>query len=283
MSTIERLASREFKPSDDFHYEDVLGLHKLYKKVAFKADLVLTGPKGIGKTLSVAAYGSQIDCPVVTFDCSEDIRRSHLYGCFTLRGNESPFVLGPVPTAIEIANETGRCILCLEEVNALNPQAQKLLNPISDFRKRIELPEARRVFRLKPTAELWVVATMNTSAYGGVYTLNEDLKSRFRMIPLDYPTEAQEEKILENLVGPKAIHWVQQVLRLAKESRQGQVGYPLSTRDVEQILSDIESTDLETALWMASGKFEGSDRTWLEQRAMSIFGKKIGLKSGKKK
>lgn len=282
--SIERLASREFKPSCDLHYEDIFNLHSLYKKVAFEANLILTGPKGIGKTLSVAAYGSKIDCAVVTFDCSEDIRRSHLYGSFTLRGGESPFVLGPVPTAIEIANETGFCILCLEEVNALNPQAQKLLNPISDFRKRVELPEARRVFRLKETAKLWIVATMNTSAYGGVYTLNEDLKSRFRMIPLEYPTEAQEEKILSANVGhKKAIFWLKQVLRLAKESRQGQVGYALSTRDVEQILSDIETTDLETALWMASGKFEGSDKTWLEQRVTSIFGKKIGMNSGKKK
>jgi nitric oxide reductase NorQ protein len=274
---IERLATSEFRPSTSVFYKDVYNLHALYKRVAFGANLVLVGPKGIGKTLSVAAYASEIGCPIVTFDCSEDVRRNHLYGAFILRGSESPFVLGPIPTAVEIANEVGRCILCLEEVNALSPQSQKLLNPISDFRSRIELPEAHKVFRLKGNSQLWIVATMNTSVYGGVYLLNEDLKSRFRMIPLDYPTEVQELSIVGSDGDPTI---VKQVLTLAKESRQGHVGYALSTRDVEQVLADIKTTDIKTALWMVSGKFEGEDRTWLQQRVRSIFG--ITLKGSKK-
>ena len=106
-----------------------------------RANMVLVGPKGIGKSLSVASYAAKVDSPVITFDCSEDVRRSHLLGMFVLRGNETPFVLGPLTTAFEIANETGRCILILEEINALSPQMQKVLNAPLDFRP------AHRVFR----------------------------------------------------------------------------------------------------------------------------------------
>lgn len=268
---IERLASKEFQPEKKHSYEDVNQLHDLYAKIGFDSNLVLVGPKGIGKTLSVASYAATIRCPIVTFDCSEDVRRSHLYGSFTLRGGESPFVLGPVPTALEIANEVGKCILCLEEINALSPQSQKLLNPVTDFRRRVELPEARRVFRLKSNARLWVVATMNTSVYGGVYALNEDLKSRFRIVPVSYPSMEEETCIVKKAFPEMDVKVVKKVLTLAKESRQGSVGYALSTRDVEQILSDIQSTDVKTALWLASGKFEGSDRTWIGQRILSIF------------
>lgn len=277
---IERLASKEFS-AGSVKYKDIFGLHDLYQKVAFTSNLILTGPKGVGKTLSVSAYAAKIGCPIITFDCSEDVRRSHLYGAFTLRGNESPFVLGPVPTAIEVANDTGACILCLEEVNALSPQSQKLLNPVTDFRRKIELPEARRVFRLRDGSKLWVVATMNTSVYGGVYTLNEDLKSRFRMIPLEYPTATQEAKIVDLFCADIDPKTVKNVLTLAKESRQGNVGYALSTRDVEQILTDIRITGLQTALWMASGKFEGSDKAWIAQRVTSIFGIRLSDDNGK--
>jgi nitric oxide reductase NorQ protein len=272
---IERLAASEYAANPHHTYEDVSDLHSLYEKIAFRSNVVLVGPKGIGKTLSVAAFAALKKVPIVTFDCSEDVRRGHLYGTFTLKGNESPFVLGPVPTAIEVANEVGNCILCLEEVNALNPQSQKLLNPITDFRRKVELPEARRVFRLKPNAKLWVVATMNTSVYGGVYALNEDLKSRFRMIPLGYPDEKSERKILTKTRPESDPDLVNQMLTLAKESRTGNVSYAFSTRDLEQILEDTELAGLENALWMASGKFEESDRTWFFKRVASVFGVKV--------
>ncbi len=273
---IERLAASEYAANLQHNYEDVADLHSLYEKIAFRSNVILVGPKGIGKTLSVAAFAALKKVPIVTFDCSEDVRRGHLYGSFTLKGNESPFVLGPVPTSVEIANEVGKCILCLEEVNALNPQSQKLLNPITDFRRKVELPEARRVFRLKPSAKLWVVATMNTSVYGGVYALNEDLKSRFRMIPLSYPDEKSERRILQTTFAKaESQALIEQMLTLAKETRTGNVSYAFSTRDLEQILEDTELAGLEKALWMASGKFEDQDRTWFFQRVSSVFGAKI--------
>lgn len=160
--TIERLPSEAFAPKSDLIYEDVSKLHPLFDAIAFHANLILVGPKGVAKTLSIASWAGANEHPIVTFDCSEDIRRAHLLGMLTLRGDTSPFVLGPITTAIEIANEVGRCILCLEEINALTPSVQKMLNAIGDYRRRVEVPECQRVFELNPKAELWVCGTMNT-------------------------------------------------------------------------------------------------------------------------
>lgn len=273
---IERLSAEDYVARQGLVYVDTRELHPLYEKLAFLSNLVLVGPKGIGKSLSVAAYCAKKGYPVITFDCSEDVRRSHLLGMFIPRGAETPFVLGPLTTAFEIANEVGHCVLIFEEVNALTPQMQKVLNGTTDFRRAIDVPECKRVFRLKPEAKLWIVGTMNNAVYGGVYALNEDLKSRLRMVPVDYPKKDDERRIVAEVLHqsgvPGEAGLLAKLLTLAQETRQGAIEYALSTRDVVQIMEDAHRIGLNRALWIASGKFEGSDRAAVLQRIESIFG-----------
>lgn len=273
---IERLSAADYVPREGLVYVDTNKLHPLYEKLAFNSNLILVGPKGVGKSLSVAAYCAKKNYPVITFDCSEDVRRAQLIGMFVLRGNETPFVLGPLSTAFEVANEAGHCVLILEEINALSPQMQKVLNSTTDFRRTIEVPEARCIFKLKSGAKLWVVGSMNTSAYGGVYSLNEDLKSRFRMLPVEYPKLTDEREIVTEVLSKKNITVekvvLDKVFTFAKETRQNATDYSLSTRDVVQIAEDIQLVGLNKALLLALGKFEGSDREMLFERIRSIFG-----------
>lgn len=275
---IEHLKAADYQAPKNLVYVDN-GLHELYEKLAFNANLILVGPKGIGKSLSIAAYAAKKDIPVLTFDCSEDVRRSHLLGMFVLRGDQTPFVLGPLTSAFEVANETGEAVLILEEINALTPQMQKCLNSVLDFRKKVEVPEAKKVFKLRDGAKLWITGTMNTAAYGGVYEMNEDLKSRVRLVPLDYPTPAEESKIIAELVRAAGIKVDKKVitgiLTLAHETRQKAMDYALATRDVVQIIEDTSLVGLEKALWLASGKFEGDDRATLRERIESIFGVRL--------
>lgn len=275
---LERLPTEDYIKDSAPHYVDSRGLSGLYEKIAFNSNVILVGPKGTGKSLSVAAFCASKGYPVVTFDCSEDVRRSQLIGMFVLRGNETPFILGPLPTAYEIANERGHCVLVLEELNALTPQMQKILNPVTDFRKGIEVPEAKAVFRLRTGARLWVVGTMNSaSTYGGVYQVNEDLKSRFRMLPLEYPDAGTERQILEAVLTDKKLslsdpHLVNRLLTLAKETRQGKMDYALSTRDLVQALEDVAMVGIDNALLMLSGKYEDAARVAFSKRAESLFG-----------
>lgn len=274
MTRIVRLPTDSFLPKKKPPYVDVFKLLPIFDQLAFNASLITVGPKGIGKSMAVSYYAADKRRHIITFDCSEDVRRSHLIGNFTLQGNESPFVLGPIPLAYEIANETGYCILNLEEINALSPQMQKLLNSSTDFRQRIEVPECERVFELKPGAKLWVTGSMNTAVYGGVYQLNEDLKSRVRMIPLDYPSD--EREIVDSELRDKRItvdeSIIKKVLTLAVETRQKQIEYALSPRDVVQILEDISWVGPERAFWIASGKFDDQDRKFFQDRVWTTFG-----------
>ena len=278
---IEHMGAEDFQPKN-VTYLDVFDLHPLYDGLAFRAPTIVVGPKGIGKTLSVMAYAHKVDSPIITFDCSEDVRRPHLIGMQVLRGDTSPFLLGPLTTAFEIANDTGKCILCMEEVNALTPQMQKVLNAPLDWRQRIEVPEARKVFQLKKDAKIWFTGTMNTAVYGGVYQLNEDLKSRLRIIALDYPKPSREKDVVKAVINglSKKLDqkMIDKVILLAHETRQKALDYSLSTRDVVQLLEDIAAIDLERALRIVLGKFDDSDRDTVRERITSIFGVSFGKK-----
>ncbi len=275
MVGIERLSAQDYAPKKGLLFLDVAGLHEIYSKVAFKGNHILVGPKGIGKSLSVQQFAERANSPIVTFDCSEDIRRSNLIGSFVIRGNDTPFILGPIPTAFDIANEAGQCILVLEEINALTPQMQKILNAVTDFRRRVEVPEAKRIFQLEKDKKLWIVGTMNPSVYGGVYSLNEDLKSRFRLLTIAYPKRMEEAKILKTLLkdveSELPAGTIERLVLLAHETRQGAIEYALSTRDLFQIAEDTLSLGLTKALWMSCGKFEGDDVDAYKHRVESIF------------
>jgi nitric oxide reductase NorQ protein len=276
MIQIERLPASEYAPPESVVYEDVFALHKDFAALAFKRDIILVGPKGIGKSLSIVAYASQVKVPLVLFGCSQDVRRTHQFGHYILRGADTPFILGPLPLAFEIANEVGACILCYEEINALDPNGQKLLNMPTDIHRKVVVPEAKRTFQLKPGAKLWITGTMNLAVYGGVYSLNEDLTSRFRLFPLDYPTPKAEMKILQTVLSDTLKKLpdktADHVLTLAHETRQKALDYALSTRDVVQVLQDMEALGLPRALWLATGKFEGDDRSTVKEWIKSIFG-----------
>ncbi len=276
-SNIERLKADQCKPKANQKYVDVHGLDPMYEKMFAQPvppSLILQGPKGIAKSLSFQAFAAKKGIPLIVSEGSEDVRRSTLIGMFVLRGNYSPFVLGDLTNAIEVANEAGAAILVLEEINALSPQVQKMLNPLCDFRRQIAVPEVSRVFSLKDGVKLWVVGTMNMSVYGGVYALNEDLKSRFRIKRLEYPDLSAEKNIVESVLPKADGKLVKSVLTLATETRQhNALGYALSTRDVVQLVEDAGYLGVSGALALVAGKYEDSDRAAFIQRAQSVFGK----------
>lgn len=273
---IERMSASSFYLDKDPGYVDVNDTMALYSKMAFRAPLALEGPKGVGKSISIAAFARDKKIPIVSVSCSEDTRRNHLLGQFVIRGGETPFILGPIPTAFEVANEVGSCILNFEEVNALTPHVQKVLNSILDFRKRIEVAEVNKVFTLEPSAKLWVTASMNGSSYGGVYEMNEDLKSRFRILPVKYPTANVEKKILRGHLGKEAFDKLEKglldgILTLANETRQKAMGYALSTRDIVQLVEDYDLLGFERAFELILGKFDEHNRQTVLVRKNSIF------------
>tara|TARA_Y100001938_G_C8077754_1_gene427195 strand:+ start:629 stop:1534 length:906 start_codon:yes stop_codon:yes gene_type:complete len=257
---------------------------KLYER---PANLLFNSKHGLGKSLLTATFRKKLskdlgyEVPMVVVDCSEDTREYHLKGTLQGVGDYTPFVLGPIPAAIDLANEVGCCILNFEEISALTPGAQKVLNAVTDWRSGVYVPQVSKFFRLTK-GKVIVVASMNPAAYGGVYTLNQDLRSRFREFVVPEPTVEQEVEILSTLCPGIEEGTLEKACQLAKESRTNVFDYTLSTRDLVNFISDTTKFDgdLRIPLTCIASKFEGSDRDTIEERIWGIFAVRVAADQG---
>jgi hypothetical protein len=196
---------------------------------------LIEGDKGLGKTLCVydVAFAEKIH--LVFHACSSGTRVGDLLGRLQVNENGSYFDLGVLPRAILCANKYKKACLYLDEINALEPEVQKILNPVCDDRRMITANSKQ--FRLNEGCTLVVIASMNPSYYAGVNQLTEDMRSRFIGDVWSYPSSSE----LKSLVDWKGIPMATvgdplvQLVQDTHSSRvKGDVEYVLSPRDVVQ-------------------------------------------------
>ncbi len=248
------------------------------------ANILYNSPHGLGKSLLVAhlsvELGKRLGCkvPLIVFDCHQDTREYHLRGTGQITGEGSEFVPGPIPLAIEMATQHKVAMVCFEEINSLTSGAQKMLNGLTDWREGIYIPQIGRMFRVPAGCLLVVVATMNPSSYGGVYSLNQDLKSRFNEKVLSWPSKDNEKKILAAVCGYAAKADIERAAQLALNLRGKATEYQLSTRDLVQLLQNIKRFILkgrpnahELALTMLANKYEGGERNTAIEMIKDVF------------
>ena len=227
-------------------------------------NLLLSGPKGTGKSLLGAYLAELQGLPYLSLDCTEETRERHFKGGFVAKSGETPFIFGALSNAIQVANEVGFAMLVLEEVNALSNQMQKVVNSVTDFRRKVEIPELSLRLELAASARLWVIATMNPVVYGGSGELNEDLKSRFLELEIPYPTPEQEKHILRALspvpLNDEMERALNFLVNIAADTRQGNLGYSLSPRDLVEVMRLLPRVGWEEAMFLVAQKFSYEDR-----------------------
>ena len=63
--------------------------------------LVLKGPTGCGKTRFVEAMAHDLDRPLITVACHDDLTTADLVGRYLLQGDETVWVDGPLTHAVQ--------------------------------------------------------------------------------------------------------------------------------------------------------------------------------------
>jgi hypothetical protein len=196
---------------------------------------LMEGEKGIGKTMAVTEACVLTDTALVDFSCSSGTTMGDIIGREHLYNGNSVFKLGVLPTAILAANKSKnrRGVLYLDELNALDPEIQKMLNPVIDDRRSLIVNNER--YEVDPDVKFTIIATQNPSYYAGVNPLNEDLRSRFIGKVIEYPTSRQISSVIDWTDIPKK-EVQQPLLSLAVDTlsmkKDDKVDYVISVRDI---------------------------------------------------
>ncbi len=295
-------------PNEEYNYIIVDGgqsemlYNLLLANVVKDYPTLIIGPTGVGKSLVVNYLASKIEnrtlpvshgqfVPIVTLQCTRETSEYHMIGHEIIKNDNVEWVTGPLAEAIKAANKYGFAMLVIEELNALQPESQKVLNPlfINDAATERRAVGTQHRYELNEGCRLFIVATSNDhndSNYGGINPINEDLGRRFvAKIQVDFPKEEEESVILGKFTNNKKM--VGDLINLAKHTRgeDDKFGKPIPTASLVDFLrvytgyseafevnSDPNPFTLAMQVTILNNYF-GLERKALEDEVKDIFTK----------
>src|ERR1700749_1485097 len=139
--------------------------------------ILLKGPTGCGKTRFVEAVADELDRPLVTVACHDDLTTADLVGRYLLQGGDTVWVDGPLTRAVREG-----AICYLDEVVEARQDTTVVLHPLADHRR--QLPIERLGVTLDAAPGFGLVVSYNP----GYQSVLKDLKdsTRQRMVAIEF-------------------------------------------------------------------------------------------------
>lgn len=146
--------------------------------------LILQGEAGTGKNVLVDMLANLSNREVVQIACNENTVKEDLTYEFYYDPEKGTYKL---PSRLIQGIKKPGTIILFDEINALKPGIAKMMNSLFDYHRRIFIPEGGKESEIITDPTVLFVATMNPQNYAGVNRLSPEVKSRSRVIDLDYP------------------------------------------------------------------------------------------------
>jgi nitric oxide reductase NorQ protein len=156
--------------------------------------VVLKGPTGCGKTRFVEAMAHDLDRPLVTVSCHDDLTTADLVGRFLLEGGETRWADGPLTRAVREG-----AICYLDEVVEARQDTTVVIHPLADHRR--QLPIDRLGVTLDAAPGFCLVVSYNPGYQSVLKDLKDSTRQRMVAIELDFPPADVEEKIVCHEAG----------------------------------------------------------------------------------
>jgi len=165
-------------------------------RAAFRQGLsiVLKGPTGCGKTRFVEAMAHDLERPLMTVACHDDLTTADLVGRFLLRGGETEWVDGPLTRAVREG-----AICYLDEIVEARQDTTVVLHPLADHRR--QLPIERLGLTLEAPPSFCLVVSYNPGYQSVLKDLKDSTRQRMVAIELGFPPPDVEEKIVAHEAG----------------------------------------------------------------------------------
>jgi len=177
-------------------YYVAVGNEEQVFEAAFRQGLsvVLKGPTGCGKTRFVEAMAYDLERPLVTVACHDDLTTADLVGRFLLRGGDTEWVDGPLTRAVREG-----AICYLDEVVEARQDTTVVLHPLADHRR--QLPIERLGVTLDAAPGFCLVVSYNPGYQSVLKDLKDSTRQRMVAIEFGFPPADVEQKIVAHETG----------------------------------------------------------------------------------
>lgn len=146
--------------------------------------LILEGEAGAGKNLLLDMFACLTNRELHTFACNYQTEKEDLTYLFKFDPKRGTYQVDS--RFIEMVQTPG-ALVNLDELNTLPPGLLKMLNALFDYRRTLLLPDGREI---KADPSVIFAGTMNPQYYIGVKPLSQEVKSRSRILFVNYPPES---------------------------------------------------------------------------------------------
>jgi len=178
--------------------------------------LVLKGPTGCGKTRFVEAMAHDLERPLITVACHDDLTTADLVGRYLLRGDETVWVDGPLTRAVREG-----AICYLDEVVEARQDTTVVLHPLADHRR--QLPIERLNITLDAAPGFGLVVSYNPGYQSVLKDLKDSTRQRMVAIEFGFPAAGVEEGIVAHEAGVDGTT-AAELVRFAQAIRRLQTG-----------------------------------------------------------
>ena len=143
--------------------------------------LLMTGPRGTGKTEAAAIAAAVEGRPLYIVDCGPVRDASEWFGGQTLHGGRVAWQDSELVAALTTPN----ALILLDEVNRAATEAQNALLPLMDSRRAIRFPQRAERVALADGVSFVLTANIGTS-YAGTGALDAALVDRCARVQTEY-------------------------------------------------------------------------------------------------
>jgi nitric oxide reductase NorQ protein len=167
--------------------------------------VLLKGPTGCGKTRFVeymawrlyrkeGAAQIDLDIPLVTISCHEDLTATDMVGRFLLQGDETVWRDGPLTSAVRSG-----AICYLDEIVEARKDTTVLIHSLTDHRRLLPIDKTGEL--LSAHENFLLVISYNPGYQSVLKDLKPSTRQRFVSLTFDYPDEEREAIIIAREAG----------------------------------------------------------------------------------
>lgn len=181
---------RQFLVEEEPHYVPVKNECDFFRS-AYRQQLplLLKGPTGCGKTRFVERMAWEMELPLITVSCHEDLSAADLVGRYLFKENQTVWEDGPLTLAVRYGG-----ICYLDEVVEARNDTSVIIHSLTDHRRLLYIDKIQEVIKAHP--DFMMVLSYNPGYQNVRKDLKESTKQRFTALSFDYPPEEVEAQIV---------------------------------------------------------------------------------------